>query len=79
MLALGGFWKKFVELLPSTPRQTGEVIQVNGNGRYFVTLVGSGTVEVRSDTHYSVGDKVFVKGDVIEGAAPSLTQTIIEV
>ena len=79
MAALGGFWKKFVDLLPKTPRQVGEVVGVAGTGRYTVTLVGGGTIEVRSDATYAIGTRVFVVGTLIEGVAPNLTATVIEV
>lgn len=78
-MALGGIWKKFLDLIPSTPRQVGEVISSLGGGRYIVTLVGGGTVEVRSGTAYSIGTKVFVVGKTIEGTAPTLTASVIDV
>lgn len=78
-MALGGIWKKFLDLIPTTPRQVGEVISAPGGGRYIVTLVGGGTVEVRSGTVYATGTKVFVVGKTIEGVAPTLTASIIDV
>lgn len=79
MAVLGGFWKKFVDLLPKTPRQVGEIVGVAGTGRYTVTLVGGGVIEVRSEAAYSLGTKVFVVGNSIESVAPSLTPSVIDV
>ena len=79
MAVLGGFWKKFVDLLPKMPRQVGEIVGVAGTGRYTVTLVGGGTIEVRSEATYAIGTKVFVVGTSIESVAPSLTASVIEV
>ena len=63
-------WKWWVALL---------MIGGPGGGRYIVTLVGGGTVEVRSGTVYATGTKVFVVGKTIEGVAPTLTASIIDV
>lgn len=79
MAALGGIWKKFTDLIPKTPRQVGTISSVAGTGRYIVTLVGGGTVEVRSEGTYTVGTKVFVVGKTIESVAPNLTATVIDV
>ena len=78
-MALGSIWKRFLDLIPTTPRQVGEIVSSPGGGRYIVTLVGGGTIEVRSGTTYAVGTKVFVVGKNIEGVAPTLTSSIIEV
>jgi hypothetical protein len=79
MAVLGGTWKRFLDLLPKEPRQAGTVIASLGPGRYRVSLIGGGVVEVRSGTGYSNGTRVFVKGGVIESSAPTLTQSVIEI
>lgn len=42
-----------------------------------ITLLGGGTVRARGQA--TAGDKVFVRGDVIEGPAPNLTVVVYEV
>lgn len=79
MNALGGIWKKFVDLLPKTPRYIGTVISVDSPGRFTVSLVGGGTLQVSGGSEYTVSDRVFVEGGKIVGEAPALTTLTIEV
>jgi hypothetical protein len=79
MAILGGIWKKFVDLLPKTPRYIGTVIAVTSPGRYVVQLVGGGTLTVLGSAEYQVSDRVFVADKKIEGKAPTLTAETIEV
>ena len=79
MAALGGIWKKFLDLLPSTPRQVGTVVSVGTAGRYNVQLVGGGTITVRGEDGYQSGDRVFVAGDRIESKASTLPPVTIDV
>ena len=79
MAVLGGIWRKFVDLLPKTPRYIGTVTTVNSPGRYTVQLVGGGLLQVIGSNEYQVADRVFVADKKIEGKAPALTSTTIEV
>lgn len=79
MAVLGGVWKKFVDLLPKTPRYIGTVLAVTSPGRYSVQLVGGGLLQVIGSTEYQVADRVFVADKKIESKAPALTSITIEV
>lgn len=69
-------YEQFRQLIPEPPLQAGTVIDV-GSGVVTVALPGSGLIKARGNA--AVGQKVFVRDDVIEGAAPSLTLEIIEI
>lgn len=69
----GKLWKTFNDLLPKQTRQLGEVSAVLGTGRYRVTLIGGGIIQATAEGAYTVTDKVFIVGQVIESKAPSLT------
>lgn len=77
-LALGSFWRRFVDLLPKTPRLIGTVVSISDN-RYVVQLTGGGMMQALGPTGYQVSDKVFVVDKRIEGKAPALTNLTIEV
>lgn len=79
MNALGGIWKKFVDLLPKTPRYVGVILTDDGASRFTVTIVGGGVLQVYGSSEFSAGDRVFVEGGKIVGTAPALTTLIIEV
>lgn len=67
----------FKKLLPSSPLQVGTISSFS-NGVATVTLPGGGTTQARG-ADVSVGQKVFIRDGVIEGAAPNLPTEIIEV
>ncbi len=69
-------YEQFLQLIPDPPLQAGTVIGV-GSGVVTVALPGGGLIRARGNA--AVGQKVFVRDDVIEGVAPSLTLEIIEV
>ena len=48
-----------------------------GSGVVIVALPGGGLIRARGSA--AIGQKVFVRDDVIEGGAPSLTLEIIEI
>lgn len=79
MAVLGNFWRKFQDLLPSTPRQVGTILSVDSPGRYTVQLVGGGILQVLGGSGYGVSDRVFVSDKKIEGGAASLPAITIEV
>ena len=66
----------FRALLPQTPLLVGTVESV-GSGAVTLKTPGGGTVVVRGAA--AVGDQVFYRDGVIEGAAPALTAVDIEV
>lgn len=80
MAILGGFWKKFTDLLPKTPRYIATVVSVDSPGRFTVQLVGGGgLLQVLGGSEYQVADRVFVSDKKIESKAPTLTALTIEV
>ena len=69
-------YEQFRQLIPEPPLQAGTVIDV-GSGVVTVALPGGGLIRARGNA--AVGQKVFVRDDVVEGIAPSLTLEIIEI
>ena len=69
-------YKRLLALMPTTPRQVGEVISISGS-RVRVDLVGGGVRTCQGDAE--VGSMVYVEGDQIIGEAPSLQVVMIEV
>ena len=69
-------YEQFRQLMPEPPLQAGSVINV-ANGIVTVQLPGGGLVKARGSS--TVGARVFVRDDVIEGTAPSLPVEIIEI
>ena len=63
-------YRQFFDLLPKRPLQIGEVAAVDA-GVATITLPGGGVIQARGQA--TVGQRVFVRGGVIEGPAPSLT------
>ena len=69
-------YEQFRQLMPEPPLQAVSVINV-ANGIVTVQLPGGGLVKARGSS--TVGARVFVRDDVIEGTAPSLPVEIIEI
>lgn len=69
-------YARFLALLPARPLQVGTVLSVDGTSA-TVGLPGGGQVRVRGQA--AVGDRVFVRDGLIEGAAPALTYISAEV
>ena len=70
-------YEQFRQLIPDPPLQAGTVVGVVGAGTVTVALPGGGLIRARGSA--AIGQKVFVRDDVIEGVAPSLTLEIIEI
>ena len=70
------FYQIFKELLPDAPLLVG-VVDSTLAGGYTVSLPGGGTIFARGVA--TIGQTVFVRDGVIEGAAPSLSIETIEV
>jgi len=72
--------ERFNSLLPKSPRLIGTISASYGNGEYLVDLISGGSVSIRSVlTTYSNGDRVFVRNGVIEGKAPNLTTSVLDI
>lgn len=69
-------YQQFRQLLPDAPLQAGTVLEV-GSGVVLIVLPGGGLIRARGDA--TVGETVFVRDEVIEGVAPSLSLEIIEI
>jgi len=69
-------YDQFRQLIPEPPLQAGTVVG-SSTGVVTVALPGGGLIRARGSV--GVGQKVFVRDDVIEGVAPSLTLEIIEI
>jgi len=67
---MSNLYKRLLGLLPSEPRDKGQVIAVNPDGA-TVELVTGARIRVRGEAQ--VGDHVFIRGKQIEGPAPSLS------
>ena len=73
---MANLYTVFKKLIPNAPLLVGEVVATYAGGA-TVTLQGGGTLRVRGVA--TVGQRVFVRDGVIEGAAPALTLVEIEV
>ena len=73
---MANLYTVFKKLIPNAPLLVGEVAATYTGGA-TVTLQGGGTLRVRGVA--TVGQRVFVRDGVIEGAAPALTLVEIEV
>lgn len=69
-------YRRFLDLIPDSPLQVGNVIAVGSFG-CTVELPGGGLLQVRGTA--VVGDQVFVKDGVIEATAPTLPIVLIEI
>lgn len=76
--AFGGIWKKFLDLLPSDPRYTATVAAIKPRKQFVVSKAGT-LVDVVGEGSYTVGMKVFVKGNRIESEAPDLPSYTLDV
>ena len=78
-MILGSLFKRFLDLVPKTPRLVGTVISNAGGGRYGVQLAGGGVIEATSKNAYSISARVFVEDQRIVGDAPALDVVTIDV
>ena len=69
-------YKAFLDLIPSSPLQVGEVTAFS-SGVATLSLPGGGILQARGEA--TVGDKVFFRDGVIEGPAPSLGVVVIDI
>ncbi len=69
-------YREFLELLPVRTLQVGTVLDATGSV-VTVELPGGGRLQARGQA--SVGDRVFVRDGLVEGAAPNLPYVSAEV
>lgn len=63
-------YREFMALMPDQPLEVGEITAIAA-GVALITLPGGGVIQARGEG--TVGQRVFVRAGVIEGAAPTLT------
>ncbi|MBX9868290.1 MAG: hypothetical protein K2X63_00690 [Burkholderiaceae bacterium] len=73
---MSNLFKVFQSLLPDAPLLVGSIIAVQSNG-YIISLPGGAQISARGTA--SLGQKVFVRDNVIQGQAPDLPVTVIEI
>ncbi|MDD5330217.1 MAG: hypothetical protein PHX38_09445 [Sulfuricella sp.] len=73
---MNNIYEQFRRLIPDPPLQAGTVVGI-GSGVVTVQLPGGGLIQARGNA--SINQMVFVRDDVIEGIAHSLTLEIIEI
>mgnify|MGYP000901255079 CR=1 len=69
-------YKRLTQLIAGPPIDVGEVISVEWDGA-IVELVSGAQIRVKGEA--TLGDWVYVRDGVIQGPAPVLTGTTIEV
>ena len=70
-------WARFKRLIPDAPMLLGEIVQVYSDGTAYVDMLGGGSVRARGTG--TVGQNVYIKNGQIEGAAPTLPSTLVDV
>lgn len=73
---MANLYATFKKLIPNEPRLVGAVASVFTGGA-VITLQSGATLRVLGEA--TVGQKVYVRGGVIEGPAPSLTLVEFEI
>jgi len=73
---LSNAFTAFRRLIPNAPLEVGNVVAVAGDVA-TIELPGGGRVNARGVA--TIGDRVFVRDGVIEGAAPTLSYIAAEV
>jgi hypothetical protein len=70
-------YRELLNLLPADPLLSGEVTVQHADGTVTVELPGGGTARARGVA--AAGDRVFVRGGLVEGLAPDLPFAEIEI
>lgn len=69
-------YRDFLDLLPPRPLQVGTVLSISSEVS-TIELPGGGILQARGQS--TVGQRVFVRDGLIEGAAPNLPVVVIAV
>lgn len=75
-------WSRWQSLTPEPALMVGEVVSIDavaGTSVVQIPPVAGGSLLRVSGTSVAVGDRAFVRGGVIEGAAPELELVEVEV
>lgn len=71
-------YKLLLELIPKSDLIIG-IVQKISNGVATINIDGGGIIKARCNDSIKIGDKVFVKDNNVEGKAPNIPLSIIEV
>ena len=71
-------YKLLLELIPQTPLLIG-VVRSIANGIATIDIRGGGVVKARCNDSIKVADNVFIKDNLVEGKAPNLPLSVIEI
>ena len=74
---MDNIYRELLGLLPSDPLLVGTVTTSHADGTVTLELPGGGPLRVRGIA--ATGDRVFVRGGVVEGEAPALAFVEIEI
>lgn len=74
---MANLWRQLTDLLPQSPRQIGQVMDIHSDDSLTIELLGGGLLRVRGRA--DVGESVFVRDGLVEGVAPSLPLVEIEI
>ncbi|MCW7551826.1 hypothetical protein NX722_04055 [Endozoicomonas gorgoniicola] len=77
-MATTNIWQQFKSLIPEGGRTVVTITANNGNGTSTATLRDGTVVMVKGET-VGAGQKAFVQGGEVKGAAPELAQYEAEV
>lgn len=70
-------WQQFSALLPESPLLIGTVVTQHNDDTVTVELLDGGLLRVSGSA--SVGERVFVRNGQVEGGAPTLLHSVIEI
>lgn len=69
-------YRQFRQLLPDPPLQAGIVLSLEA-GNVVVALPGGGLIRARGEA--GIGQTVFVRDGMVEGATPALPLEVIDI
>ena len=72
-MAITNIWQQFKSLIPEEGKTVVTIISNNGNGTSQVQLRDGTVITVKGET-VEAGQRAFVQGGEVKGAAPELVQ-----
>lgn len=76
---MANLFRMFLDLIPKDPEFVGTITAALHPNYKVLVVDGTGLVECRSNTVYSVGNRVLIQGQVITQLAQSGSVIIVEV
>ncbi len=77
-MTTGNIYRRLLELLPDAPLRIGTVTAHNADLTSTITLLSGAVISARG-IGVAVGLKAYVRDGIIEGEAPNLPTSIIEI